>query len=50
MGYAYYKVGNYAKSATELEKLIEQKDVYSQNGSYTFRRGVPEDEQQAKRA
>ncbi|MES2377316.1 MAG: tetratricopeptide repeat protein [Bacteroidota bacterium] len=36
MGYAYYKVGNYAKSATELEKLIEQKDVYSQNGSYTL--------------
>ncbi|GAA4089049.1 tetratricopeptide repeat protein [Mucilaginibacter panaciglaebae] len=36
MGYAYYKVGNYAKSATELEKLIEQKDNYSQSGSYTL--------------
>ncbi|MCC8425667.1 tetratricopeptide repeat protein [Mucilaginibacter sp. UR6-11] len=36
MGYAYYKVGNYAKSATELEKLIEQKDTYSQSGSYTL--------------
>src|SRR6185312_2782044 len=36
MGYAYYKVGNYAKSAAELEKLIEQKDTYSQSGSYTL--------------
>ncbi|HEY9533964.1 MAG TPA: tetratricopeptide repeat protein, partial [Mucilaginibacter sp.] len=36
MGYAYYKVGNYAKSSAELEKLIEQKDNYSQSGSYTL--------------
>jgi TolA-binding protein len=36
MGYAYYKVGNNAKAATELEKLIEQKDTYSQSGSYTL--------------
>ncbi|MES2808498.1 MAG: tetratricopeptide repeat protein [Bacteroidota bacterium] len=36
MGYAYYKVGNNAKAAMELEKLIEQQDVYSQNGSYTL--------------
>ncbi len=36
MGYAWYKVGNYAKSATELEKLVEQNDVYSQNGNYTL--------------
>jgi TolA-binding protein len=36
MGYAYYKVGNYAKSASELERLIEQKDAYSQSGSYTL--------------
>ncbi len=36
MGYAYYKVGNYAKAATELEKLVEQNDIYSQNGNYTL--------------
>lgn len=36
IGYAYYKVGNYAKAATELEKLVEQSDVYSQNGNYTL--------------
>ncbi len=36
MGYAYYKVGNYAKSATELEKLVDQNDVYAQNGNYTL--------------
>jgi TolA-binding protein len=36
MGYAYYKVGNYSKSASELEKLIEQQDAYSQSGSYTL--------------
>ncbi|MDB5030345.1 tetratricopeptide repeat protein [Mucilaginibacter sp.] len=34
MGYAYNKIGNYAKAASELEKLIEQTDVYSQNGNY----------------
>jgi TolA-binding protein len=36
MGYAYYKVGNNAKAASELEKLIEQQDIYSQSGSYTL--------------
>ena len=34
MGYAYNKLGNYEKAAAELEKLVEQNDVYSQNGSY----------------
>jgi TolA-binding protein len=36
MGYAYYKVGNYAKAASELEKLVEQNDIYSQSGNYTL--------------
>ncbi|MFD2145686.1 tetratricopeptide repeat protein [Mucilaginibacter antarcticus] len=36
MGYAYYKVGNNAKAAQELEKLIERQDIYSQSGSYTL--------------
>jgi TolA-binding protein len=36
MGYAYNKTGNYPKAASELEKLVEQNDVYSQNGSYTL--------------
>jgi TolA-binding protein len=36
IGYTYYKVGNYAKAATELERLIEQGDVYSQSGNYTL--------------
>lgn len=36
MGYAYYKVGNYAKAASELEKLVDQNDVYAQNGNYTL--------------
>ena len=36
MGYAYYKVGNNAKAASELEKLVEQNDIYSQNGNYTL--------------
>ncbi|WP_374948652.1 tetratricopeptide repeat protein [Mucilaginibacter sp.] len=36
MGYAYYKVGNYGKAATVLEKLIAQNDNYSQSGSYTL--------------
>ena len=36
MGYAYNKTGNYPKAAAELEKLVEQNDVYSQNGSYTL--------------
>ncbi|MGZ3766311.1 MAG: tetratricopeptide repeat protein, partial [Mucilaginibacter sp.] len=36
MGYAYYKVGNYAKSASELEKLVDRNDVYAQDGNYTL--------------
>ncbi|HTE02323.1 MAG TPA: tetratricopeptide repeat protein [Mucilaginibacter sp.] len=36
MGYAYYKVGNYAKASSELIKLIDQNDIYSQNGNYTL--------------
>jgi len=36
MGYAYFKVGNYAKSASELEKLVDQNDIYAQNGNYTL--------------
>ncbi len=36
MGYAWYKVGNYAKAASELEKLVDQNDIYSQNGNYTL--------------
>ena len=34
MGYTYYKVSNYQKSASELEKLQQQNDVYSQHGNY----------------
>lgn len=36
MGYAYNKVANYPKAAEELKKLVEQNDIYSQNGSYTL--------------
>ena len=36
MGYAYYKVGNYTKASTELEKLVDQNDIYAQNGNYTL--------------
>jgi TolA-binding protein len=36
MGYAFYKVGNYAKASSELEKLVDQNDVYAQNGNYTL--------------
>jgi len=36
MGYTYYKVGNNEKAATELEKLQQANDVYSQNGNYTL--------------
>lgn len=36
MGYTYFKVVNYAKAATELEKLQQKNDVYSQNGNYTL--------------
>ena len=34
IGYTYYKIGNYAKAATELEKLQQHDDVFSQNGNY----------------
>ena len=36
MGYTWYKVGNFAKAASELEKLQQQNDVYSENGNYTL--------------
>ncbi|MGZ3873270.1 MAG: tetratricopeptide repeat protein, partial [Mucilaginibacter sp.] len=36
MGYTYFKVGNYAKAASELEKLQQQNDIFSQNGNYTL--------------
>ncbi|HVS93421.1 MAG TPA: tetratricopeptide repeat protein [Mucilaginibacter sp.] len=36
MGYAYYKTGDYRKAASELEKLVDQNDMYSQNGNYTL--------------
>ncbi len=36
IGYAYYKTGNNAKAVVELEKLVDQNDVYSQNGNYTL--------------
>ncbi|MEO6849976.1 MAG: tetratricopeptide repeat protein, partial [Mucilaginibacter sp.] len=36
MGYGWYKMGNYPKAAYELEKLVDQNDIYSQNGNYTL--------------
>ncbi len=36
MGYGNYKLGNYPKAAQELVKLVDQNDVYSQNGNYTL--------------
>src|ERR1700744_4715997 len=36
MSYAYFKVGNYEKASSELERLVSQNDVYSQNGNYTL--------------
>ncbi len=36
IGYAYFKVGNFAKAASELEKLVGNNDTYAQNGSYTL--------------
>ena len=36
IGYTYYKVGNNAKAATELEKLVQGSDIYSQYGNYTL--------------
>ncbi|MDP9046811.1 MAG: tetratricopeptide repeat protein [Bacteroidota bacterium] len=36
MGYTYYRVGNYQKAASELVKLQQQNDIFSQNGNYTL--------------
>ena len=36
MGYANYKTGNNTKAAQELVKLVDQNDIYSQNGNYTL--------------
>lgn len=36
MGYTFYKVGNYPKATTELEKLQSQNDIFSQSGDYTL--------------
>jgi len=36
IGYANFKIGNNDKAIKELEKLVDRKDVYSQNGSYTL--------------
>jgi TolA-binding protein len=36
MGYTFYKVGNYPKAASELEKLQQQNDIFSENGDYTL--------------
>ena len=35
-GYADYQTGDYPKAIKELEKLVEQKDEYSQSGNYTL--------------
>jgi TolA-binding protein len=36
IGYTYFKVGNYGKAAIELEKLVDQGDIYSEYGNYTL--------------
>lgn len=36
IGYSNYRIANYPKAAKELETLVDRKDVYSQNGSYTL--------------
>ncbi|WP_295790971.1 tetratricopeptide repeat protein [Mucilaginibacter sp.] len=36
MGYTYFKVGNFSKAASELVKLQQSNDVFSQNGNYTL--------------
>lgn len=36
MGYAYYRLKNYQKAQTELEKLVDKSDAYAQSGSYTL--------------
>jgi len=36
MGYTYFKVGNFSKAASELVKLQQSNDIFSQNGNYTL--------------
>ena len=36
MGYALYETKDYQNAATQLEKLVDGNDVYSQNGNYTL--------------
>jgi TolA-binding protein len=36
IGYTYFKVGNYGKAASELEKLEQRNDIFSQTGNYTL--------------
>jgi TolA-binding protein len=36
MGYTYFRIANYPKAASELVKLQQQNDVFSQNGNYTL--------------
>jgi TolA-binding protein len=36
MGYTYFRVGNYPKAASELVKLQQQNDIFSQSGNYTL--------------
>jgi len=36
MGYAYYKTGDFTSAKTQLEKLVDGNDVYSQSGNYTL--------------
>jgi TolA-binding protein len=36
MGYTFYKTGNYPKAASELEKLQQGNDIFSENGDYTL--------------
>jgi TolA-binding protein len=36
MGYTFYKTANYPKAASELEKLQQGNDVFSENGDYTL--------------
>ncbi len=36
IGYANFKTANYPKAIKELVKLVDKKDIYSQNGNYTL--------------
>jgi TolA-binding protein len=36
MGYTYFRIANYPKAASELVKLQQQNDIFSQNGNYTL--------------